>query len=199
MLEGSQPDPTPPEAGGEPAAPAEPTQGEVEAAVNPPQTVEEVEAIWRNRVSGKDRAHAAETATLRQQIEEYKTRLTQKEVTDLEGASDAEQWKARYEAEQQRADAAERQRLVDVRMAKYGAAAETLDEATIASMDEAKLAALNARLSGDDPVRVIPIDPNAAPKRPSTPPAAPREKSVAELESDLAKYAPEMTDLLNQR
>lgn len=196
MLEGSQPDPTPPSAEGEPAVPAT-DAAPVEAPT--PQTVDEVEAIWRNRVSGKDRAHAAETATLRQQIEDYKSRLTQKEVTDLEGASDAEQWKARYEAEQQRADAAERQRLLDVRTAKYGAAAETLDEATIASMDEARLAALNARLQGDDTPRAIPMDPNAAPKRSSTPPASPREKSVAELESDLAKYEPEMLDALSQR
>ena len=37
------------------------------------QTVEEVEAFWRNRSSGKDRAHNAETTALKAQIEALKT------------------------------------------------------------------------------------------------------------------------------
>ena len=197
MLEGSQPDSTPPSAGTEPAESSEPKQGEDESAVKEPQTVEEVEAIWKNRVSGKDRAHAAESATLREQIADLNRRLATKAETDMEDASDAEQWKSKYDAEKQRADDAERQRALDVRSVKYAAAAENLDEATLASMDEGKLAALNARLQGDEAPPPSPMDPNAAPRRSSAPPA-PREKSVEELEADLERYGPEYAASLRE-
>jgi len=153
-----------------------------------------VEAIWKNRVAGKDRAHAAETATLRQQLDEQNRRLQameaerqQREGSDL---SEVERLRQQLAEKDQAIETERRQRVLDTRRVKYADAAEALDEDVLAAMDEAKLAALNARLSsGEEPP--APIDPSA-PKRGSTaPPKSQEDKSVEELESDLRKYSPE--------
>jgi hypothetical protein len=193
VLEGSQSDPAP-ESSAEPEVttpPVAPTEGEPEPVTTEERTPEQIEAIWKNRVAGKDKAHAAETATLRQQIADYEARLTTKQQQDLENMTEAEQWKAKAKAAEDERDAERQQRVLEVRQTKYTAAAENLDEATLASMDEAKLAALNARLTGDEAPPPPIMDPNTAPKRTSSPPASSRDKSVEELESDLKKHEPE--------
>jgi hypothetical protein len=189
VQEGSPPDATPPSDTPD-VTTAPPSDADVDAVVDPAPTVEGIEAIWKNRVAGKDRAHAAETAELRRQIEERDRRLAEKQERESADMTDAEREKARADAAEQRLAEIERNAVRDVRQVKFAAAAEVLDEGTLVGMDEAKLAALNARLSGDEGTPPPPIDPNA-PRRPSNaPPAAPRDKSVEELEADLRKHEP---------
>jgi hypothetical protein len=195
VQEGSPPDPAPESQAPEATPPA---AGEVTPEATTP---EQVEAIWKNRVAGKDRAHAAAEAALRDQIADLNRRLEGKQAVDAENMSDVERANARAEAAEQRAQAAEQQRLLDVRAVKYAAAAEALDDpAQLATMDEAKLAALNARLTGDEtpPPPPTVIDPNAARRPGSTPPAAPRDRSIEQLESDLKDQAPAFSESLNQ-
>jgi hypothetical protein len=195
VLEGSQPDPaesSPPAEATTP--PAVPPQGEEqEPVVTTESTPEQIEAIWKNRVAGKDRAHNAEVTSLREQVAERDRQLAAKRTKEEGEMSDYEREKARADAAEERATEVERQRVLDTRTLKYPSALEALDEATFAGMDEAKLAALNARLTGDEAPTSPPqiMDPSAAPKRTSAPPASPRDKPVAELEDDLKKYAPE--------
>jgi len=183
VLEGSPPDPAPVSAPAETTPPAEPSEAEVDAVVSTERTPEEVEAIWKNRVAGKDRAHNAEVAELRRQLDAAKA--------PKPDGSDSEDWKTKAEEAAALLAEEKKARALDVRSVKYAAAAESLDPETLASMDEAKLAALNARLSGDEETVIPPIDPSAAPRRSSAPPAGPRDKSVDELESDLKRLEPE--------
>lgn len=192
MQEGSPPDPAPE------SAPVEevttPPQPEAEEEVTAEErTPEQVEAIWKNRVAGKDRAHAAETATLRQQLDEERRQrealLNQQTSTAAGEQSEAAQWKAKAEEAERRATEAETQRTVEVRRAKYPAAIDFYDDATLATVDEAKLAALQAQLSGDETPPPPVIDPNS-PRRQAAPSPS-REKGIAELEADLKKYEPE--------
>lgn len=194
MQEGSPPDPASASEAPAVTEPTEPTEAEVsEVTATEPRTPEEIEAIWKNRVAGKDRAHAAETATLRQQLEQERRQRealeNQRSAEQAGQLSEAEQWKQKAEAAEARAAEIEKQRILDVRTAKYGAAAEALDETVLVAMDEAKLAALNARLSGEEAPPAPVIDPNQ-PRRP-TASAPSREKGIEELEADLKKYEPE--------
>jgi hypothetical protein len=159
-----------------------------------------VEAIWKNRVSQKDKAHAAEARALRDEAAANKARADRLEAeqrTRTQGdLSEADRWKAQAEAANAALEQERQQRIAEVRVTKYPAAAEALDEAIILSMDEGKLAALNARLTsdGEPPAPSGPIDPNSAPKRPATPPSSPGDKSVEELQGDLKKYGPSYAD-----
>jgi hypothetical protein len=196
VQEGSPPTEEVPSATGE-ATPPEPTESAVEEVVSPERTAEEVEAIWKNRVAGKDRAHAAAEQTLRSQIDDLNRQLQGKQTTDAADMSEVEREKARADAAEARAEAAERQRVQDLRLLKYAAAAEVLDPAELAVIDEARLAALNARLTGEEAPAPPVIDPNAA-RRPSpTPPAAPRDRSIEELEADLKRHEPAFKESLN--
>jgi hypothetical protein len=194
--EGSSPDPAQPSVETEATPPA----AAAEEVTEEERTPAEIETIWKNRVAGKDRAHAAAEQALRGQIEELNRQLTGKQVTDQATMSDVEREKARADAAEQRAVAAENQRSLDLRTIKYAAAAELLsDDPTFATMDEAKLAALNARLTSEgEPAAPPRVDPNSAPKRSSTPPSPLRGKSVEELEADLKKYEPEFIQQIDQ-
>jgi len=192
VLEGSPPDPEVPSASAEatpPADPVEPTEPASEVAPTG-RTPEEVEAIWKNRVAGKDRAHNEEVRVLREQLEAAKA--------PKPDGSDSEDWKTKAEQAEAKLAEKEKAHAVEVRSVKYTAAAEALDPDILASMDEAKLAALNARLAGDEEPPPI-IDPSAAPRRTSGPPTPPREKSVEELESDLKRLEPEYTSALQDQ
>ncbi len=158
------------------------------------QTVEEVEAIWRNRVSGKDRAHNAEIATLKSQIRALEAQQSASAGKDDSGPDprDEELTRLRRELDTERAS-----RIMDARKAKYPFAADTLDDATMAAMPEEKLAALNARLddTSDEAPRRTPNDPNRATRR-TNQPTSPDEKSIDDLKSDLRKYEGEFINSL---
>lgn len=150
------------------------------------QSVEEVEAIWRNRMSGKDKAHAAETKALRDQIAGLES---QQKANPQQGGDDpreAEIARLRQELEQTKIVSA-----IETRKAKYPFASDSLDDETLARMDEARLAGLNARLGTEaEPQRRGSYsDPNAAQRRTQTA-TPPTEKSPEDLKSDLRKYSP---------
>jgi hypothetical protein len=156
-----------------------------------PQTVEEAEAFWRNRFSNRDRAHNAETQALRAQIDALKTAP----APPPENESPEARRVRELEGELQRERNA---RAVVSLQQKYPLAAATVGDA-ILTMDEAKIAGLEAALDGAAPVtnggpRPV-IDPNAAPRRQSvqagSPAAKPlHEKTKDELLADLKRAAP---------
>jgi hypothetical protein len=193
--EGSPPDPAPVTEALE--ASPDPNETETPSEARSP---EEIEAIWKNRVSKKDAAHDAEVKALRENLAAAEKRATAKAAAEAADASEADQWKARAEAAEAQVQQERQDHIREVRSTKYPHAAEALDPDVIAAMDEGKLASLNSRLSGEEEEPSGgPIDPNAAPKRPPTPPTAPKEKSVAELEGDLRKFAPEfIADMANK-
>jgi hypothetical protein len=183
VTEVRQPDAT---AGSDPTAPVDP--GEVSGA----QTVEEVEAYWRNRTSGIQRAHNAETATMQAQMEALRKPPAS---TPPEGESaDAARARA-LEAELQ----TERQarQAIELRSA-YPRTSEVLGDAILKLAETPeKLAAIEASYEngqgneGGPPV----ITPNAARRSvPGMPGAATEkplnEKSKDELLADLKRATP---------
>lgn len=170
-----------------------PAEGSQEAPAT--RNAEEVEAEYKARLSGKDRAHAAEVATLKSQIEALSGEKAQA-TSQAEGTlSEVDQLKRQLSEAQKNAKQQEQQYTATLRSTKYPYAAEALDPQVLATMDEGKLAGLDARLK-----------PNTRPGAgvdPSTPPretAAPKpidEKSAAELKQDLARFGPAFADDIN--
>ena len=189
MTEDRQTDPT---AGAENSTGA-PVEGQTA------QTVEEVEAIWKGRLSGKDRAHNAETEALRAQIEALKAQPAPAPVGET-----PEQARVRELERDLQTERTARQ--VEVLRNKFPTAAAHLGEAII-GMDEAKIAGLEAALDGVAPAngtsRTV-IDPNAAPRRVGAPaPGAPgakplNEKTKDELLADLKRVAPTIQEEARQ-
>jgi hypothetical protein len=155
-----------------------------------PQSVAEVEAFWRNRFSARDKAHNAETAALKAQLEAMqKAPVTPQagespeaaRVRELEAALEAERY-ARYSA---------------TLASKYPDAAAVLGD-QIATLPEEKVAAINAGFgSASGPI----IDPNAAPRRAANIPAVKpvEEKSIDELKDDLRALTPAYKQMLSER
>jgi hypothetical protein len=150
-------------------------------------TVEEVEAIWKNRLSGKDRAHNAETAALKAQIEVLKAAPAR----PVEGESP----EAGRVRELEAALAAERNaRQVEAMRNQYPLVSSILGDAAL-NVPPEKLAALEASYDNGGGRSGGPmIDPNAAPRRGTGVQAASQkplnQKSKDELLADLRKLAP---------
>jgi hypothetical protein len=148
---------------------------------NQPQTVEEAEAIWKNRMSGKDRAHAAETAALKAQMEA---------LIKNQPPAQGESPEAARVKELEAALAAEKAARLQT---KYPLAAGVLGDA-MTSLPEEKLAAIEAGFDSGAPAVNPIIDPNAAARRgtgvPGTAAKPLNEKSKDELLGDLRKLAP---------
>jgi len=130
----------------------------------PPQTVEEVEALWKNRVSQKDKAHAAAEKVLRDEIAALKAK-----PASTEPNGDVAQQQA---ASQQRITELERQveeeRVKNLQM-KYPVLAQQVGEDTslFKMTDEATLARLNAlgEQTPAAPAQPPPIMDPSTPKR----------------------------------
>lgn len=159
---------------GEPAEP----QAESSGA----STLEEVEAFWRNRISGTDRAHAATEKALREQI----AQLEQRTRALAEGKKPESDPSAARIAELERLlQQTEAQRAVDLRKSKYPNAAQSLGDG-IASIDEATLAGLEARLAPQPPKPPVPQANNPS-RQAGTPTGKPlTEMTTAELKAQLA-------------
>lgn len=185
MSEGT-PDPT--IDGGE-GTPADDT-----AAGTGPQTVEEVEAFWKHRQSQADKAHAAETAALKAQMDALKAAP----VAPAEGESPEAARVRELEGQLQQERTA--RQAVELR-ARYPMAATVLGD-SIAALPEEKLAAIEAGFdtaagSGGPPI----IDPNSAPRRgaANSPTAKPvNEKTKDELLGDLRRMAPAYQQALRE-
>lgn len=163
----------------------EPAKGAPDATPKGPQTVEEANAYWQKRMSGKDRAAAAAEQVLREQLAaaEAKANAATTSAGQPAEGGNAEAEQLRKELEQER-----RGRAIDARKAKYPAAAAGLSDEMIAVADEAKLAALQERLADEPGNFIAPT----GPRRPAAPAAGKSldEKSVAELEADLRAASP---------
>lgn len=173
-------------------APVEATQATPEAAAPesqpaessaPAPTAAQVEAEYKARLSGKDKAHAAETAELRRQLEAAQ-QTSQTAATESSTKDATVEDLQRQLAEAQKTAKQQQQDFQQtLRSTKYPHAAEALDPQTLATMDEAKLAGLDARLKPS--AAPAPVDPNTPPAGEAPKPTS--EKSVEELRADLAR------------
>jgi hypothetical protein len=155
-----------------------------------PKTVEEVEAFWRNRFSSRDKAHNAETAALKAQIEAMQKAPAKAQEGESPEAARVRELEAALEAER-------KARATASLAAKYPDAAAVLGD-QIAILPEEKVAAINAGFgSGSGPI----IDPNSAPRRAANVPAAKpvSEKSKDELLDELRGLAPAYKQMLMER
>jgi len=153
------------------------------------QTVEEVEAFWRNRQSGTDRAHNAETAALKAQMEAMRAQSSQAPVGESPEAERVKALEAELQQERAKAQAA-------ALRAEYPMTASVLGDA-IANLPPEKIAAIEASYENGGRPGIAPmIDPNAAPRRqPGAPGTANAEKPLNEktkdeLLADLRRAAP---------
>lgn len=172
--------------------------------VTPALTLEELDAQWRNRMSGKDKAHKAESDSLRSQNAALQAQLekdrSEREAARLAGMSEAERVAAERDALKTQLEEERRARVVDTRKAKYPNIAADFDDEVIAAMDEAKLAALNERLAAAPQAGTPPslIDPNSSAR---TLPAGQKpvsEKTREELIADLKEQSPSFVASLGQ-
>lgn len=172
-----------PSAQPEPAS--QPPEGDAAAAGEEQLTVEQVEALWANRMQQRDKAHNAAEAVLQEQIDSLKRQLGASPQTPGQPTDDAEKVELRRKLE-----ASEQGRIVDARRAKYPfvAAMFPADDPMFLG-SEAGLAKLNSRLEDaeDHPARMAPTSPRRA-----TPAAGKTidQKSKEELLDDLKTVAP---------
>ena len=173
---------------GTPATPAPATPAEGSQDANSTRTAEQVEAEYKARLSGKDKAHSAEVAELRRQLEAAQQTGTMKATEAGEASQSVEELRKQL-AEAEKARQADRQQFEGtLRSTKYPYAAEALDPQVLATMDEAKLAGLNARLTPSRPGAGV--DPSTPPRNTEVPKPT-SEKTAAELRADLARLGPE--------
>lgn len=166
------------------------------------QTVEERDAFWQARMSGKDRAHNAELGQVRQDFEAQIAALRTPAAPPNETPE-----AARIRELEQQVATEQRARVVTEYRAKYPYAAAMLGD-EIVKLSEAKVAALDAgRLdapTGDQATNGAGfpiIDPNSAPRRPAGMPATKpnADKSIEELEADLRAMTPAYQAALRAR
>jgi len=149
------------------------------------QTAEEIEAFWRNRQSGVDRAHNAEVAAFKAQIEALKAPKTEVVAGESPEA-------ARIRELQIQLDEANAARQAEALKNQYPSAAGVLGD-EITRLSPEKLAAFEA-FADTGGGRAPMVDPNMAGRNNSAvqgPEAKPlAEKSKDELLADLRKAAP---------
>jgi len=169
------------------SAEAAPPDDTVEDAT-PERTVEAVEAEYRARLSGKDRAHAAEKKALEDRIRELSTADQQRKDGQMDEAA---QLRAQLTAAEERAKVAEQQAQqasIEARKARFPHAVEALGDDLVASASEEKLASLENRLKGGAAGDDQPILSNGS-ARPAGDPVKPTEaKTREELRADLVRF-----------
>lgn len=181
------------------AATTTPPQAEkpAEESQKPAPTAESVETEYKARLSGKDKAHAAETATLQAQIDALKGDNSTAASQAKAASTDVETLQKQLAAAQEQGKQQQAQYTAELRSTKYPYAAEALDEQSLAAMDEPKLAGLNARLTPDAtptaPIASSTPAKNAAATKPMN------EKTAEELRADLAKLGPQFSQELESR
>lgn len=168
------------------SATPEPPAGDAQAE----RTVEAVEAEYRARISGKDRAHAAEKAALEARIAELTAAQQSKDGQMTDDLTQLRSDNERLQREAAEAKEREGAAALAARKARFPNAAESLGDDLVRTVDEDKLADLETRLSGGAPSGSPTMLSDSA-RRPGGEPAkATSEKSIEELEADLIRYAP---------
>jgi hypothetical protein len=147
-----------------------------------PATVEEAEAIWQKRVSNRDKAHNAEVAELRRQLVALQTGAPPESATVPT-------------AEQVRIKELETQIAVEKRKVRFPHAAEDLGD-DIATVDEVRLARLEARLAAEDAAPAPRMDPNSAGRGAPGAPKPLSEMSKEELLAQLKGLSPQYEEYL---
>lgn len=141
------------------------------------RTPEEIEAFWRNRVSNKDKAHAAAERALREEIASLKAQASQATRSSGQDGENS-QVNAQVAALQKELETERQARIVDQRKAKYPAlAAQAGSDDLFRISDEATLAKLNALAddnSGGGRTLIAPTNPQ---KSPPPPPKALKDMS----------------------
>lgn len=188
MTEGSQPSS---------AAPS-PDDGATGSPVAPSGagTVEEVEAIWRNRFSARDRAHNAEVESLQRQMDALRTQnSTPPGVPEDPNAARVRELEAQLASE----------RTGNALKAKYPDAAAVLGD-DIVRLAEEKIAAVNAGFSQQQPPPPVGgppiIDPNQPPIRPPGSPGGPKrpeDMEPDELKDQLRGLEPAYREMISNR
>lgn len=168
------------------------TEATPEGSSTEPSTPEQVEAEWKYRVSQKDKAHAAETKALRDQIAALSATSGSAQQQAEGSLSEAEALRQQLALAQKTLAQKDAEHTAQLRSVKFPNAADALDPSALAAMDEAKLAGLEARLSAPGP-RTLPVDPSTPPRQPSGAAKPIEEKTAAELREDLRKMAPQIT------
>lgn len=125
-------------------------------------TVEERDAYWRKRMSGKDRAHAAAEQALREELESLRRAKASSATPGADGQPG--NGAANAEVEALKRQIAERDLLYG-RKTKYPSLAGKVSDATIMAAEEAELARLNALFddSADGGTFIAPTAPKRAP------------------------------------
>jgi len=165
---------------------ATPATPEMESQAVAP-TAEQVEAEYKARLSGKDKAHAAETKALREQLAALQS-AQQNAVAQVDGTmSEAEALKRQLAETQKQLQQREQEFTATLRSTMYPYAAEALDPQVLASMDEAKLAGLNARLQPARPA--FGID-SSTPARTASAPKTIEDMTLEEVKDALQRAAP---------
>lgn len=163
-----------------------------EGSPQQPPTPEQVEAEWKYRVSQKDKAHAAETKALRDQIAALSGTAGAAQEQATGSLSEAQALRQQLDDAQKALDQRDAQHRTEVRAIRFPASAEVLDASALAAMDEAKLAGLEARLSA--PARTLPVDPSTPPRQQSGASKPVHEKTSAELREDLRRMSPQIAE-----
>lgn len=165
-----------------PQSSTETVEGET-PEVSGESTPEAIEAYWRNRISGSDRAHAAEAKALRERIAALEGVSPSPAPEGGQPAGDVQAATELAERLQKELLAERAARVVDTRTAKYPDAAAALgDAAVLASMDEGRLASLNESLRPASQPR--PVGANN-PARSQSGPKALADMSIEELRAHL--------------
>jgi hypothetical protein len=172
--------------------PTDPTgagQDSTQSVESQPKSVEEVEAFWRNRFSARDKAHNAETAALKAQIEAMQKAPSKPQEGESPDAARLRELEQALEQERARARAAELR-------TQYPLAASILGDEVVRVSPE-KLAAFNAAVEqGESPI----IDPNSAPRRGAmAAPKPPAEKSIDELKGELKALTPAYQQMMREK
>ena len=155
-------------------------------------SAEDVDAQWRNRMSQRDKAHAAELKALRDRQEASDRQLKALQDADeqrrLAGMSEAERVQAQNKQLQDDLAAERLGRVADVRRAKYPNIAGEFDDSVLAAMDDGRLADLNVRLgSAQTATPQSLIDPNSAARSQPAVPNGSQPKTLEELQVEFRR------------
>lgn len=165
----------------------------------------EVEAFWKNRQSSEAAAFAAKEQALRNEIASLSSQVKEREVKasakDAADQTEVERLRQLNQTLNEQLEQTKQQAVAETRKAKYPDAAENLEDTVLTQMDEANLAALNARLkvnvSGGS-TQGNTIDPNQA-ARPAAGGQKPlSEQTSEELKAQLAAQSESFVDSLKR-
>jgi hypothetical protein len=132
------------------------------------RTAEEIEQFWRNRVSKKDKTHAAAERALREEIASLKSAAAASATSSSQDGG-TEPVNPQIATLQRELEEERRARVIDQRKAKYPALAAQATDDLFSISDEATLAKLNAMAdenSGGGRTLIAPTNPARSAARP---------------------------------